>query len=164
LISLKLYNTINPAFPSHQITNHLLSIQSFKLLSMAFSKSVILALLVVATMSNIHVEARRLLQRPDLPQPKVISSPTPSMQDLPDMSVIPSLPKGSLPPLHTSIPSLPKHAMPPFPTFPSTESSPNDPLVSSPAPSHPESSQSFFSFPFFSRSHSLLPKPSVENP
>ncbi|CAL5213595.1 unnamed protein product [Lathyrus oleraceus] len=124
---------------------------------MAFSKSVILALLVVATMSNIHVEARRLLQRPDLPQPKVISSPKPSMQDLPDMSVIPSLPKGSLTQLHTSIP-----------TFPSTESSSNDPLVSSPAPApvpnHPESSQSFYSFfPFFSRPHSL-PKPSVENP
>ncbi|CAL5213656.1 unnamed protein product [Lathyrus oleraceus] len=130
---------------------------------MAFSQSFILALLVVATMSSINVEARSLLQATTLIHPTIPSLPNPSLSDSSDLSVIPSLPKGSLPPLYTSIPSLPKHTMPPFSSFPSTEPSFNVPPVSSPAPtpvpSTPESTQSFLSFfPFFSQTLSV-PKP-----
>ncbi|CAL5192623.1 unnamed protein product [Lathyrus oleraceus] len=109
---------------------------------MASSKSFILSLLFVATMSSFNVEARSLLQttvqpqpinpdlpkpshpdlqkpsHPDLPKPSVEDLPKPSVEDLPkpsypnlpkpsveDLPIIPSLPKESLPPLHTSIPT-----------------------------------------------------------
>ncbi|CAL5192665.1 unnamed protein product [Lathyrus oleraceus] len=127
---------------------------------MASSKSFIISLLFVVTMSSINIEARSLLQTTTLPYPTIPSLPKPSLPDLSDLSVIPSLPKGSLPPLHISIPSLPKHTMPSFSSFPSTESSFSVSPVSSPTPtpvpSTPESTHFFFSFfPFFSQTLSI---------
>ncbi|CAI8617948.1 unnamed protein product [Vicia faba] len=121
---------------------------------MAFSKSFIFALLFVVTMTSMNIEARHLLQTTTLPHPTILTS-------FHDLNVIPSLPKGSLPPLHTSIPSLPKHTMP-FP-FPSIDPTIDVPPVSAPTPAPvsdtPKSLPSFFSFfPFFSKT------PSTSNP
>ncbi|CAK8577984.1 unnamed protein product [Lathyrus sativus] len=127
---------------------------------MASSKSFILALLIVATMSSMKVEGRRLLQTTTLSNPATPSLPKSSLLDSRDLSVTPSLPKGSLPPLDTSIPSLSKHTMPPFPNFPSTDPSFSIPPVSSPAPTPvsttPKPASSFFSFPFFSQTLSIF--------
>ncbi|KAI5428710.1 hypothetical protein KIW84_033632 [Lathyrus oleraceus] len=127
---------------------------------MASSKSFIISLLFVVTMSSINVGARSLLQTTTLPHPTIPSLPKSSLPDLSDLSVIPSFPKGSLLPLHTSIPSLPKYTMPPFYNFPSTEPSFSISPVSSPTPtlvpSTLESTHSFFSFfPFFSQTLSI---------
>ncbi|CAK8577974.1 unnamed protein product [Lathyrus sativus] len=107
---------------------------------MASSKSFILALLIVATMSSIKVEARHLLQTTTLSNPTIPSLPKSSLLDSQDSSIIPSLPKESLPP---------------FSSFPSNDPSLSIPPVSSPAPTPvsttPNSPPSFFSFPFFSK-------------
>ncbi|KAI5428786.1 hypothetical protein KIW84_033695, partial [Lathyrus oleraceus] len=134
---------------------HILSIQFFKLSSMTSSKSFILSLLFVATMSSINVEARSVLQatvqpqpitpdlpkpshpdlpHPDLPHPDLQKPshpdlPKPSVEDLPKPSH-PDLPKPSVEDLPI-IPSLPKESLPPLQTsIPSFSVSP----VSSPAP------------------------------
>ncbi|CAI8617949.1 unnamed protein product [Vicia faba] len=125
---------------------------------MAFSKSFTLALLVVVTMISMNIEARDLLETTTFLHTTIPTLPKPSLTDL---DVMPSLPKGSLPPLQTSIPSLPKHIMP-FP-FPSTDPTIDVPPVSAPATAPvsdtPKSPPSFFSFfPFFSKT------PSTSNP
>ncbi|CAK8577966.1 unnamed protein product [Lathyrus sativus] len=112
---------------------------------MASSKSFILALLIVATMSSMKVEARHLLQTTTLSNPAIPSLPKSSLLDSRDLYVIESLMKGSLPP---------------FSSFPSIDLSFSIPPVSSPAPAPvsttPESPPSFFSFfPFFSQTLSI---------
>ncbi|CAK8577985.1 unnamed protein product [Lathyrus sativus] len=127
---------------------------------MASSKSFILALLIIATMSNMKVEGRHFLQTTTLSNPTIPSLQKPSLLDSRDLFVIPSLPKRSLQPFYTSTRSLPKHIMPPFPIFPSTDSSFTIPPVSSPAPTQvpttPKPASSFFSFPFFSQTLSIF--------
>ncbi|KAI5386069.1 hypothetical protein KIW84_072588, partial [Lathyrus oleraceus] len=105
---------IRPSIIPFFLVKYQTNFSQYRKLSMASTKSIITALLLVVTMSSMILEARQLLQTTTQPNfPGIPTLPKPTA--LPPLPSISTLPQASLPPLP---PSLPKLTMPPLPTFP----------------------------------------------